>query len=546
VDRHAISEKLAHIARLLALKGENPFKVRAFENGAEIVAGLPDLESLLAQKKLETTPGIGKAIAAVVTELAATGQTATLESLEKEVPSTLPELLRVPGLGVKKATALWKELGITSLGELEYAIRENRLAALPGFGARTQEKFASGIQLVRSGSGRWRLPEAMKRLDEAKALLLSPAARDAGISRVEIAGELRRGMETVDGLVLVVACVAPEKLPLLAEVPGVPPVTVDAGPEANFGNRLLQRTGSERHIDLLRARDGNGGLRIPSFEEKDLYERLGLPHIPPELREGNDEVERAANGTLPRLVEQADLRGLFHVHSTYSDGRATLEENFRRIAELGYSYVGITDHSPSAAYARGLTPARVHEQWKEIDRLRPRFPGLTIFRGTEADILADGSIDYGDEFLAGFDFVIASVHSAFHLPRREQTARLVRAVRNPRVTLLGHATGRLLLSRRGIDVDLPAVLAAAGTAGTGVEINASPYRMELDWRLGAEARAAGVFTSIDPDAHALHELDDVVWGIRVARKAGFSPEAVLNTLPADRVAARLAAARARA
>ena len=434
---------------------------------------------------------------------------------------------------------------MTSLGELEYAIRENRLVALAGFGVKTQEKIAEGLRFVRSTEGRWRLPDAEARAEEALSLLRSPAAKGAGVTRVEIAGELRRGCETVSSVVLVVACEKPEKLPPIPEKPGAPPVTLDAGPMNDFGNRLLRSTGSNAHLSALEKRDTDGVLRSPSFEESALYERLGLAPIPPELREGRGEVEQAAAGSLPSLLAPSDIRGLFHVHSTWSDGKATLEELFRSAVELGHDYLGITDHSPAAAYARGLSPERVREQWAEIDALRPEFPALTIFRGTEADILPDGSIDYGDDFLAGFDFVIASVHSAFRLSRSDQTARLVRAVRNPRVTMLGHATGRLLLAREGFDVDLPAVLAAAGEAGCGVELNASPWRLDLDWRMGAEARRHGVFTSINPDAHDLDGLLDVRWGVAAARKAGFAAADVLNALPAGEVVRKLGRLRAR-
>ncbi len=545
MERDAVSAALERIAGLLALKGENPFKVRAFENAAATVAGLPDLRALVRAGRLETVKGIGKAIGAEISALVETGSSPALAALEQEVPSTLPDLLRIPGLGTKKAAALWKELGVTSLGELEYAIRENRLLTLPGFGEKSQKKIDEGLRFVRSTEGRWRLPEAEERAEEAKAFLLSPAAKDAGVTRLEIAGELRRGCETVSRITLVAACERPENLPALPGKPGAPPVTVDAGPREDFGNRLLRSTGSTAHLAALEEHDTRGVLRSPSFEEKVLYERLRIACIPPELREGRGEVEEAARNALPVLLALGDIRGLFHVHSTWSDGKATLEEIFRRATELGHAYVGITDHSPAAAYARGLTPVRVREQWAEIDALRPMFPSLTIFRGTEADILSDGSVDYGDDFLAGFDFVIASVHSAFRLSRAEQTARLVRAVRNPRVTMLGHATGRLLLAREGFDVDLSAVLAAAGETGCGVELNASPWRLDLDWRFAQEARRHGVFTSINPDAHDLDGLLDVRWGVSLARKGGFGPSDVLNALPAKEVAGRLELLRAR-
>jgi DNA polymerase (family 10) len=541
-----VSGALSRVALLLALKGENPFKVRAFENAAEIVAGIPDLPALVREGKLESVKGIGRSIAAEILALVETGSSPALASLETEVPSTLPELLRIPGLGTKKAHALWKDLGVASLGELEYAIRENRLLSLPGFGEKSQQKIGEGLRFVRSTEGRARLPEAWQQAEAARTFLLSASAKEANVTRVEVAGELRRGCETISSITLVVACERPEKLPTVPGKPGAPPVTVGAGPRDDFGNRLLRATGSAEHLRDLEARDVSGALQSPSFEESDLYERLHLQFVPPELREGRGEVALAAEGRLPRLVEPGGLRGLFHLHTTWSDGKATLDETFRRALELGYGYVGITDHSPAAAYARGLTAERVQEQWAEIEGLRPKFPRLAIFRGTEADILPDGSIDYGDDFLAGFDFVIASVHSAFHLRREAQTARLVRAVRNPRVTMLGHATGRLLLARDGFDVDLDAVLAAAGESGCGVELNASPYRLDLDWRWGDAARRSGVFTSINPDAHDLAGLEDVRWGVSVARKAGFSPDLILNAGTADAVLRRFERLRARA
>ncbi len=543
MERARAAEALEEIATLLAVSGENPFKVRAFENAARTVARLEGFEEVLARGEIGSVKGIGKAIEEVLTELSATGTSTALEELRAAVPAGVLDLTRIPGLGPKKASALWKELGVTTLGELEYAIRENRLAALPGFGPKTQEKLATGLSFVASASGRHRLPAAWARAEAARALLLSAAA-DAGVTRVEVAGDLRRSLETVDRVVLAVACGRPERLPVVPPAENAPPVEVVAGPAARFGNLLLEATGSGEHLAALRER-GGAAVDAPASEESEIYARLGLSFVPPELREGRGEVGAAAAGALPRLLQPGDLQGLFHLHTTFSDGKATLEETFRRAVELGYAYVGITDHSPAAAYAGGLGPERVREQWAAIEALRPRFPSLTVFRGTEADILPDGSIDYGDDFLAGFDFVIASVHSAFHLPRAQQTERIVRAVRNPRVTLLGHATGRLLLSRGGFDVDMHAVLEAAGAAGCGVEINASPYRLDLDWRLGAAARAAGVFTSINPDAHDLPGLLDVRWGVGIARKAGFPPEAVLNASPAASVAARLGELRAR-
>jgi DNA polymerase (family 10) len=391
MKKAGVAAALERVAELLALKGENPFKVRAFENAAEIVAGVPDLPALVREGKLETVKGIGKSIAAEIVALVETGSSPALASLEAEVPSTLPELLRIPGLGTKKAHVLWRELGVTTLGELEYAIRENRLLTLPGFGEKSQKKIGEGLRFVRSTEGRARLPEAWEQAEAARAVLLSASAKQADVTRVEVAGELRRGCETVSSITLVVACGRPESLPPIPSKPGGVPLTVDAGPNEDFGSRFLRATGSEAHLRDLQARDASGSLRSPSIEESALYGRLGLTSIPPELREGRGEVALAADGRLPRLVEAADLRGLFHLHTTWSDGKATLDETFRRALELGYEYVGITDHSPAAAYARGLTAERVQEQWAEIEGLRPKFPRLAIFRGTEADILPDGS-----------------------------------------------------------------------------------------------------------------------------------------------------------
>lgn len=547
MERSAIADLLEEIATLLALRGENPFKVRAFENAARTLAALGDFEERLARGEIGKVKGIGASIAEVIREAAATGRSSVRDELRASFPAGIFELLRVPGLGPKRASALHASLGVGSLSELGYAIAENRLAVLPGFGPKVQEKLAEGLRFLATTAGRMRLPEAKSAADAA-----AEALARAGIE-VALAGESRRRSEVVSAL----AFASPSAPELVAKAlsaagygaggggdeGGLAVSVLSRGP-AGFGTALVLATGSEAHLQALRsAAPGVIDRDFPT--EEALYAAAGLAWIPPELREGTGEIERARAGTLPRLVGDGDVRGLFHVHSTFSDGKATLAEIFRRCVDLGYSYVGITDHSPAAAYAGGLTPDRVRAQWAEIEALRPSFPSLTVFRGTEADILADGSIDYGDDFLAGFDFVVASVHSAFHLPREAQTARLVRAVRNPRVTMLGHATGRLLLGRAGIDVDMQAVLAAAGEAGCGVEVNASPWRLDLDWRLGEAARSAGVFTSVNPDAHDLGGLEDASWGVGIARKAGFSAGEVLNCGEAGEVAGRLERLRGR-
>ncbi len=547
MDRRGVSRVLGEIATLLSLKGDNPFKVRAFESAAETIAGLETFDELAEKGELATLPGIGRAIVETVKELRGTGRSSLHDTLVAEFPPGVFDLLRIPSVGPKRVKSLMSEHGIGTLEDLAAALEDGSLQGAPGFGPKMLEKLAEGLRFVQATSGRWRLPEATAFAEAAEAALKgSAAATAAGLVTLATAGELRRALEVVRTFVLVAGCERPEELPSTMAVANGPDVAIHAVRPESFGNALLLATGSEAHLEALRARARAGELTRPAATETEIYARLSLPFVPPELREGRGEVELAAAGRLPRLVEAADLRGLFHVHSTHSDGRATFAQTFERLVALGYTYVGVTDHSPTAVYARGLSPERLKEQWAEIEELRPRFPALTIFRGTEADILADGTIDYADDVLAKFDFVIASVHSSFHLPAPRQTERLVRAVRNPRVTMLGHVTGRRLLARSGLSADVGSVLAAAAEAGCLVETNGSPHRMELDWRLGETARAAGVVTSINPDAHDLPALEHVRWGVGVARKAGFAREDVLNTRPADAVAAALEELRARA
>lgn len=531
---------LREIAALLAIRGENVFRVRAFENGADAIAGVPDLEDRVRNGTLTSLPGVGKALAEIVSEFVREGRSKAYDEITAETPATLVAVMKIPGLGPKRTATLFKELGITSLGELEYAVRENRLVTLPGFGLKTQEKILGGLAFLSGNAGRFRLFEALPFAEKLAAQLRTLP----NVARLEIAGDLRRRLEIVTEAVFVVSCENPESVVSPPAAEGTLPVRLVAVRDDRFGTALLRETGTAAHLAALVERGLD--LTFPAREEAEIYSRLGLPFIPPELRESGREVGYAAEGTLPQLVTESEIRGLFHLHTTWSDGRATLEELLRTVSALGYSYAGISDHSPSAAYAGGLTAERLVAQRREIDALRPRFPELTIFHGTESDIHSDGSLDFPEDALASLDFVIASVHGALRLSREEQTERLVRAVQNPRVTLLGHATARLLLSRKGIDVDLPRVLAAAGEAGTGVELNASPFRLDLDWRFGETARAAGVFTSINPDAHSLDDLGFVKWGVAMARKAGFSSGDVLNCGDAKTVGEKLAALRARA
>ncbi|MEJ2091451.1 MAG: helix-hairpin-helix domain-containing protein [Syntrophobacterales bacterium] len=564
MDKKAVAAALEEIALLSELAGENPFKVRAFASGARTVLTFPgDLGEAVRRGELSQIKGIGKSIAAVIAELTEKDEARVLQELRQKVSPGLLELLQVPGLGPKKAKILHDQLHIANLGELEYAIQENRLLSFPGFGAKTQEKLKAGLDRVRRYAGLFRLGDL---LPLAQALL-ERIRRHQGVLRAELAGGVRRGLEVDDTIVLTVAIAEPqgslpffEKLFPDAQVTLGPPgrlettlpqgmrlVLVWAEPE-KFGAAWLLNTGSPDHLQELTARAAKAGLqvtpqglfsqgqRLPSGQEEEIYGALGFPFIPPELREGQGEVEAAAQGRLPRLIQPEDVQGCFHVHSYYSDGVNSPVELVNAARERGWKFLGLSDHSQSAYYACGLKPPDLARQKTELAALRLDNPDFMVFWGIESDILGDGSLDYQDEVLRDFDFVIASVHSQFGLTREEMTRRLLQAMANPFCTMLGHVTGRLLLAREPYEVDLEQILEFAGQHQVMVEINASPYRLDLDWRWLRRAKDLGVLISLNPDAHSLEGLDDVAYGVIAARKGWLEPPDVLNTYPPEEVA----------
>ena len=534
MDKRAAAHVLESIASLLELKGENPFKVRAFSTAAQVLESFTgDLPQALDSGALAEMKGIGPATLEVIRETALTGRSSLLESLQREIPAGLVEMRRVPGLGVTKIRTVHERLGISTLAELEAAARDGRLAALPRFGEKTAEKVLRGIAFVRRASGFFLSHDAARAADEARRAL----AALPGVARVEVAGSVRRRAEVVRDVDLVAVCDG--------SVPEVAGVDVHCTSADRFGHAWVRATGSVRHWEMLAARATQCGLRldetglwrggeaVPCPDEEALYAALGLAWIPPELREGGDEIACAAAGTLPRLVTRADLRGLVHCHSVYSDGTDTLPALADACRAAGYGYLGLTDHSVAAAYAGGLGEAKVQRQHDEIDALN-RGPGrFRILKGIEADILADGTLDYTSELLDRFEFVIGSVHSRMEQDGPTMTQRVLRAMDDPHLTVLGHPTGRLLLARDPYPIDLHAVIARAAERGVAIEINGDPRRLDLDWRLCAEARAASVTIVIGADAHSLAGLENAEWGLGIARKGGLEAGDILNTRDAD-------------
>lgn len=560
MDRQELAELLASMALLLELAGENSFKIRAYHGAARTIGKMADdLDELYRSGKLETIKGIGKGIARQIAEYAETGTIEEYRQLKATVAPALFELVNIPGLGPKKALAVHAALGVNSVGELEYACRENRLIALKGFGEKTQQAVLRGIEYMKKFQGSLLLAEAWPLAERIAGYLLE----HEGLTAAQVAGDVRRRCPTVRDIVIVVQvdAIGLDALEgILTAMPGVEQVT---GPEAgcftavlSVGISLLVRvtaaedfpaalclfTGSEQHVAELARLAGEqewslAGGRLVTAEgeavlaasEQEVYRKLGLAYPEPELREGRGEIALAAQHSLPVLVRPGDLRGAFHMHTTYSDGTASLDAMAQAAATRGWSYIGITDHSRTAVYAGGLSLEQIRAQREEIERLNAARTDCLILAGIESDILPDGSLDYPDDILAQFDFVIASVHSAFRQSAAEKTNRLKKAMQNRYVTMLGHPTGRILLAREEYPLDMPEIIRAAAATGTVIEINASPYRLDLDWTWCRSAREKGVLLSVNPDAHGVAELDYVAYGVAVARKGGLTAADLLNT-----------------
>jgi len=552
---------LEELGTMLDLKEDNPFKSRAYFNAArslEMYNG--DVIELIRSGKIADEKGFGKALVEKLTELVQTGKMDYYQKLRTEIPSGLFEMLKIPGLGAKKVRAIYNELGLSSLGELEYACKENRLRDLPGFGQKSQDKILEGIERFKKYSGRYLLPVVEP---EAKSVL-AYLQKHPGLLQIQLAGSLRRRRETLKDIDLVGACPADQRTAIMQYFVDYPETDTISGQgetksaivlnsglscdlrlveSSEFAFALHHFTGSKEHNTQMRQRAKAQNLTMNEYgifpegsnkslaaqDETAVFKLLGLSFIPPELREGQGEIEAAGQGLLPELLKENDLAGLLHIHTTWSDGALSIPEMAEAAKGLGFSYIGITDHSRSAAYANGLSVERVFQQLDEIDQFNARDKNFTILKGIEADILADGSLDYPDEILALFDFVIASVHSSFNIGKEQMTERICKALGHPFVDILGHPTGRLLLAREAYPLDMEQVLETAARHQVAVEINANPHRLDLDWRWGRKAGELGLKTVICPDAHNAEGLQDFRYGLGIARKAWFTPDRVLNT-----------------
>ena len=558
MDKKAVAQVLEQIAAFLELKSENPFRIRAFRTAARAITGFPgDLRESVQDGSLASAKGVGPATLQIVTELVNTGKASMLEELREQIPPGLVEMLDISGLGVAKIRQIHEVLGIDSLSELEAAAHDGRLTRLPRFGPRTSETILKGIAFLRQASAYRLFHHA---IDEAEGLRAA-LERLPGVTSAMVAGDVRRRTEVVRELVFVlIAESSPADLfRRLSHLPGVHEFAgqderrltlrfaggasahIVATTPVNAGAVLVQATGNEAHLRELTTWAGGRGFAlngaalwrgsqfVATPDETTFYQALGLGFIPPELREGRGEVAAAAQAGLPRLIEKSDLRGFLHCHTSYSDGHNTVEELALACKQAGYDYLGVTDHSQAASYAGGLRPEDVARQAEEIDQVNSRLEGFRVLKGIEADILQDGSVDYDQRVLERLDFVIGSVHSRFNMGEKEMTARILAAMDNPYLTIIGHPTGRLLLSRDPYPVDLEAVIEKAAATGVALEINGDPHRLDLDWRMLRQARDSGVAISIGADAHSVAGLGYVDNAVNMARKGWLAAGDILNS-----------------
>jgi DNA polymerase (family 10) len=577
MTKDEICEILENIARLLELKGENPFKVRAYVNGARALETLPeDLETVVAEERLDAVEGIGNALAEKIATLVRDGNLAFYDELRESFPPDIMTLFELQGLGAKKIKAVYDHLGVSSITALERACRDGRVAALAGFGEKTAQNICKAIEQRKKNAGVFLYGDVVA----VAEVILAGLREHPNVSLAQGAGSFRRRKEIVRDLDFIVASRKPEAVStwfiehelvdsVLARGATKSSVVLKNGLQCDlrvvtgeeYPFALNYFTGSKEHNVRMRGRALDRGWSLNEYrfsiatgrkepeplpevhDERDIYRALGLDYVEPELREDRGEFDAAEKGELPDLIDWSNLRGTFHCHTTESDGRASLEAMAAAAEELGLQYLGIADHSKGSFQAHGLDEARLEAQVKRIAELNATFDGFKLFAGTECDILKDGSLDFSDDVLARLDYVVASVHASFTLGEAEMTKRLIKAISNPNVTMLGHLTGRLLTSREPYRVNVPAVIEAAAETGTIIELNANPRRLDMDWRWWPLAKQKDVRCAINPDAHSTRGFHDLAIGVGVARKGWLTRNDVVNCLPLGKIEAVLAAKR---
>ena len=554
-SKQTIMAAFEEIAQLMELQGENPFKSRSYVNAARTIEQLgEDLEVIQREGRLREIKGVGEAIAEKIETLLATGRLPFLEELRAQFPPTIFELFSISGLGAKRIKQFYDELGIKSMADLQAACEANKLAGLKGVGEKMQAKLLEGISFAQQHTGSFHYHVA----EEAAQALLAYVRSCKAVQRAELAGSLRRRKEVIKDIDIVASSKHPETVMLhFVAYPGRKRVTghgdtkssivTESGISADlrvvaddlFPYTLMHFTGSKEHNVVMRQRAKDRALKLneyglhredesvlPCHDEAAIYAALDLPHVPPELREDSGEFELT---TTPTLITDADVRGVIHCHTTYSDGRNTLEEMVEAGRAAGYEYILITDHSQTASYAGGLKPDDIVRQHEQIDALNKTVKGIKILKGIESDILGDGALDYEDDVLKSFDLIVASVHNRLDMAEAEATARVVRAIENPYCDIIGHPTGRLLLQRKGFPLDFDRIFDACLANNTALEINANCLRLDLDWRLVLKGKRKGVKFCVGPDAHRTGAIANIRYGVGIARKGGLEPSDVICT-----------------
>lgn len=579
MNNKALSELLEETGVLKRLAGENDFKAAAYDRAARQIENMEtSISEYVALKKVDTIAGVGKSLATQIYAYAETGRLPILDKLHKQIPPGLIKWLDIPGLGPKKIYKVHQELGITEVAELVEKCKDGSVAALKGMGAKTAEKILSSIAFMEKFGERCRADQAAFIAET----FLEFMRKQTGVEEISLAGSSRRRLETIGDIDILIAA-TPEHTPTLMSAftthPNVVEILANGDTKASvrtqegrqvdlrvvsrphFAAALMYFTGSKEHNIGMRSRARERGMGLNEYglftlddkgdtdfdapvttqTEADIYAKLDLPFVEPELREDQGEFAYFEKHATLELLKDSDVKGILHAHSKWSDGAETIYDMAIGCLNRGYSYLGLTDHSRAAAYAGGLTAERVEAQWREIDEVNQQLAdeghAFHVFKGIESDILGNGDLDYDEDILAGFDFIIASVHSALDMPAEKMLERMKKAAAHPYCTMIGHPTGRLLLKRKGSDLDLNALVAHCAEHKTVIEINANPIRLDLDWRYGRKAFECGMMTSINPDAHSLEMLDDVTYGVGIARKGWYSPDRVLNTKSMEELAA---------